>query len=162
MFFLLPRGSTFHLQAPESLLPHKRVEVASVTVPSQGASYNPPAIAYNDLVRTAVEIEQKREAEAQRFASATVPRTGSADEGVDMTGMLLDVPSGRQQDEDGPELVTIAPRLPKRKTAQQRRNAAKLRAQVSSNHVFHAVIILTSQETCFSRACCSETSFVAG
>lgn len=52
-----------------------------------------------------------------------------------MTGMILDTPAQRQHDgaeEAELEVVPVAMRLPKRKTAQQRRKAAKIRAQVRS------------------------------
>ncbi|KZV95978.1 P60-like protein [Exidia glandulosa HHB12029] len=128
--FIEPIVKKRKVKAPNTLLPHKNVDVTPINIPHEGTSYNPPVAAHTELLRKAVEVEEKRQADIARHASVTVPRTNVGDEGVDYTGMTLDVPTGQQDDEE-PELevVPVASRLPKRKTAQQRRKAAKIRAE---------------------------------
>ncbi|KAH7107018.1 P60-like protein [Auriculariales sp. MPI-PUGE-AT-0066] len=136
--FIEPLVKKRKVKAPSTLHPHKSVDVTPILTPHEGTSYNPPVHAYNDLVKQAVSVEEHREADSQRYdavhASMTALRLGTAtaSPGVDGTGMILDIPSKDTQDEhdaDDTDVVVVAPRLPKRKTLQQRKKAAKLRAE---------------------------------
>jgi len=138
--FIEPHVKKRKVKPPPTIHSHKSVEVAPILTPHEGTSYNPPVAAHNELLQKAVAVEEKRMADSNRYdavhASMTALRTGVTvvDTGVDGTGMILDVPSTAtvdSSDEEELEVVSVTPRLPKRKTLQQRKKAAKLRAAMA-------------------------------
>ena len=108
------------------------VELPAVPIPHQGASYNPPAEAHLDLLRTAHQVEEEglkgadegrdvheRMLKARQLGSVT-------QEGLP-TGMALHEVEEEEEEEVTVPLVKPAP---SRKTKQQRRKMRRALEQV--------------------------------
>ncbi|QRW13313.1 Nop53 (60S ribosomal biogenesis) [Ceratobasidium sp. AG-Ba] len=102
---------------------------SAVKVPEQGTSYNPTYEAHQDLLRAAHEREAKRVEEYER-AEAIRRRMEAAREAGEqgIEGMLLDVDINEDEEEVEDEALEPV-RMPGRKTAQQRRRAARALAE---------------------------------
>ncbi|EJD51887.1 P60-like protein [Auricularia subglabra TFB-10046 SS5] len=131
--FIEPLVKKRKVKVPDSLLPHKSVEIAPIITPHEGMSYNPPVASHTELLRQAVEVEEKRVKESAKYdgVQSVIAARRQADDGVDYTGMLLDVPTGDEPEpqETELEIVPVSTKPPRRKTMAQRRKAVRLRAE---------------------------------
>ncbi|KAJ8507147.1 hypothetical protein ONZ45_g10458 [Pleurotus djamor] len=117
-------------------VPHPKdiVEIPAIADPHQGTSYNPLASAYQDLLLTAHQAEEKRVEELAKMA-VIKERMAKAriyeEEGpvVGVIGMKLDVPGEEAEPEPTVNEISIAKPAPERKTKAQRNKAAKLQAE---------------------------------
>lgn len=131
-------------QAPGSLLPSRMIDRAAVELPHSGLSYNPSYEAHQSLLRTAHEVETRREAKENAWRGTkeqmeAMKRLKDGDDGEVTTrfnGMLIDAPDGNNgdvnPDDRSTETAVIAPKkAPIRKTRQQKLKAARLQSEVS-------------------------------
>jgi nucleolar protein 53 len=116
--------------------PKDVIELAAVTEPHQGTSYNPVADAHQELLLKAHEIEERRVKEQNRLAEvkqkieqARVEEPGHVDEGC-ASGMVIDRIQVDEDDHDT-EVVREPKKATARKTKAQRNKAAKLLAEVN-------------------------------
>ena len=118
------------------------IEVSAVAQPHEGTSYNPPVSSHQQLLQAANDVEEKREADIEKYAGVKqimeaaryVVRESEDDHAA--PGMKLDLPGEDVEEDIAPEeegeVVTVAnPSLPSRKTKQQRRKAARVLDEVS-------------------------------
>ncbi|KAG8735676.1 hypothetical protein FRC12_017966 [Ceratobasidium sp. 428] len=124
-------------RAPPSVPPLTTATLPSaVRPPEQGSSYNPTYEAHQDLLRTAHEREERRVAESERAEEVRrrMEAAGKArEEGAE--GMIVDVDndSGEEVEDEEEDVEVPGPmKMPGRKTAQQRRKAARARAEKQS------------------------------
>ncbi|KDQ56539.1 hypothetical protein JAAARDRAFT_131965 [Jaapia argillacea MUCL 33604] len=114
--------------------PHSLIKVPAVAEPHQGASYNPPVSAHQELLRTAHEIEERRVKEAEKLKAWSEKMEKArkvAAEEAERVGVAPGMTVGIVE-EDGVEAEAeevIVKKAPERKTKQQRNKAAKLRAE---------------------------------
>ncbi|EIW79440.1 P60-like protein [Coniophora puteana RWD-64-598 SS2] len=120
---------------PDNRHPRELIEAPAVAKPHQGASYNPPVAAHEELILKAYESERQKEVEAQKFAGVKEQIIG-ARKALDVLAGEDGIPEGMVLDEiadDGSEEVedadVLAQRAPSRKTKQQRAKAARLKAE---------------------------------
>lgn len=117
--------------------------------PHSGLSYNPTYEAHQSLLKTAHDVEARREADenAWRGTKEQMEAMKHLKDGDDTAerfkGMMIDVPEGDIEDGDPGDQPTkaaiIAPnKSPARKTRQQKLKAARLRAEVGSSHHFQS------------------------
>lgn len=121
------------------------IELPAVPSPHEGVSYNPTVTSHQGLLRIAHTIEEQHEKEAEELAAVKEKMSGAvgnaeeSKEGV-ARGMKLDIPQGDEEMAvivDSQELPL--PKKPtKRKTTQERRKQAKIRAQVG--HIIHSYL----------------------
>lgn len=114
--------------------------VPAVSDPHRGTSYNPPQDAYSELLKTAIEVEQKRAAEEEEYAEIketmeSARRVLHIDAPRGAEGMTIDIPlediAEDPVDGGGEEVIEVAPtKVPARKTKQQKRKARKSLAEV--------------------------------
>ncbi|KAJ8472378.1 hypothetical protein ONZ45_g16675 [Pleurotus djamor] len=117
-------------------VPHPKdiIEIPAIVDPHQGTSYNPLASAYQDLLLTAHQAEEKRVEELAKMAAIKEKMAKARiyeEEGpvVGVIGMKLDVPGEVAEPEPTVEEISIAKPAPERKTKAQRNKAAKLLAE---------------------------------
>lgn len=104
---------------------------SAVQLPEQGTSYNPTYEAHQDLLQTAHDREVKRMEETEK-AEEVRRRMEAAWENMDDDGMRVDA-DDEYEDEEEEEAEDLGPvRPPQRKTALQRRKAARLQAEKRS------------------------------
>ncbi|KAI0701935.1 ribosome biogenesis protein Nop53/GLTSCR2 [Cytidiella melzeri] len=120
-------------------IPHPRehIELSAVPPPHEGTSYNPPATAHQDLLRTAHEREERRVREAEELArtkekiiqarKVTAEDAGVVGVAIGMT--VQEVKDDEDLVEEGQEGVLAAKKLPERKTKKERRKAEKRQAE---------------------------------
>lgn len=129
-------------------IPHVRaiIAVPAISEPHQGSSYNPPVTSYQELLRTAHEIEERRvkdvaATEYMKAKMAQAYRVAVSEETLGVaTGMTLDKVEQQAEDDEEPSKEAPPPRkVPARKTKQERRKAAKLRVEVRLNK--HAAFV---------------------
>lgn len=102
---------------------------SAVHVPEQGASYNPAYEAHQDLLQTAHDREVKRAQDIEKVEEVRRRMEAAWENAED--GMRVDM-DDEYEDEDEQEADVLGPvRPPQRKTAQQRRKAARALAEVS-------------------------------
>lgn len=111
----------------------------AVSDPHRGTSYNPPQDAYSELLKTAIQAEQKRVAEEEQYAEIKEAMESARhvlhiDAPRGAVGMTIDIPL---DDIEGPVagegegVVEVVPtKVPTRKTKQQKRKARKDHAEV--------------------------------
>lgn len=164
--FLLPLVRKPAVKAPP--LPHPRVEieVPAVSTPHQGASYNPPVEAHQELLRLAHEKAEVEEKMLERYASVKekmeAARRVHAEEtkpGVP-TGMSVDDLAMAEEDEEEGETAEgmAAKKAPARKTAKQRRKAKELQREVRYFSALSSIYITdVYKETGACRTCGAKT-----
>ncbi|KIJ64905.1 hypothetical protein HYDPIDRAFT_181653 [Hydnomerulius pinastri MD-312] len=118
---------------PELAHPRDIIEVPAVSVPHQGASYNPPVQAHEELIMEAYQIEQRRQEEAAKLAEF---RKQIESARIAANNIIEGVPVGMMIDEiiDDGEVpastdAVIPKKPPARKTKQQRARMARQRAE---------------------------------
>ncbi|KAJ7173719.1 ribosome biogenesis protein Nop53/GLTSCR2 [Mycena filopes] len=125
------------VKVPVHSHPRDKIEVPAILEPHQGTSYNPPALAHQELLLKAHEIEEKRVEKAAKLAE-TKEKFDKAK--LDAPEEVLGIPSGMKLDdflpaEDEEAAVIgegeepIPKKMPPRKTKAQRNKAAKVLAQ---------------------------------
>jgi nucleolar protein 53 len=134
----------FDHQAPESLLPSRKIDRAAVELPHAGLSYNPSYEAHQALLRAAHEVETRREAEGNAWREKkeqmeAMKRVKESDDGAAtalFNGMVIDVPEDNEDaglaDQSTDAAIIVAKKAPARKTRQQKLKAARLHSEVSS------------------------------
>jgi nucleolar protein 53 len=134
------------------------IELPAVVEPHQGASYNPPVSAHQELLRTAHEIEEKKVKLAEehkdireKIVLARQSETGDLDEGLP-TGMKLDQfpdesAGGNEQVTGDSDVIVTNKSIPERKTRQQRKKAEKQRAEVGNRRTYLFSYLTTQTET---------------
>ncbi|TFY51115.1 hypothetical protein EVG20_g11161 [Dentipellis fragilis] len=122
------------VKAPNVPHPRNAIAIPAIATPHAGASYNPDVAAHTELLRTAHELEEQRLKESmkgqdvkERVLAARRTEADIASGGVD--GMLIDKPGEGVEEEDEAGEEVVKPKMPVRKTKQQRRKAEKLRAE---------------------------------
>jgi nucleolar protein 53 len=119
------------------------IELSAIEEPHQGTSYNPAAIAHQELLLRAHAVEEKRLEEEARLKGV---RGKMEQAKLTVDEDILGVPPGMKVDEPGQEdsddinsnaIVDVAvPKpLPKPKTKQQRNKAARREAEVRGSFV---------------------------
>ncbi|KZS99802.1 P60-like protein [Laetiporus sulphureus 93-53] len=119
--------------------PREDIAIPAVPAPHAGASYNPLANAHEELLRSAIEVEERRVKEAQRLDEMREKieqgRKAAIDEWYEggVRGMRVDVPGDEEGEEDEREdLEEVQGMIKKasgRKTKQDRRKAEKVKAE---------------------------------
>jgi len=121
------------VKAPDVPHPRAAITLPAVPAPHAGTSYNPPEAAHTTLLLAAHEVELRRLQEAETLEATKARILGARNTDGDGTtrGMLIDKPGDDPaESEREPESVDHnAVSVPQRKTKQQRRKAAKLRAE---------------------------------
>ncbi|KAF7289443.1 Ribosome biogenesis protein NOP53 [Mycena chlorophos] len=120
------------IKPPQHSHPRDAIEVPAIVAPHAGTSYNPPAVAHTELLQNAVEIEEKREAEAIKLAKEKAKFDRARETAVESEpggrpGML--VPDIVDDADDDEEAEVIPKQMPQRKTKAQRNKAARLLAE---------------------------------
>lgn len=121
------------LKAPSTSHPRSLVQLPAISAPHQGASYNPPADAHQDLLRAAHEVEEEETKGAdegrdvhERMTQAR--QLGEATPDGLPPGMILHAVEEEEEEETVTPLVKPAPT---RKTIQQRKKAQRVLEEVS-------------------------------
>ena len=112
----------------------------AVSNPHRGTSYNPPHDAYSELLKTAIQAEQKRAAKEEEYTEIketmeSARRVLHFDAPRGAEGMTIDMPvediAEDPVDGEGKEVIEVVPiKVPTRKTKQQKRKARKDLAEV--------------------------------
>ncbi|EMD36938.1 hypothetical protein CERSUDRAFT_114850 [Gelatoporia subvermispora B] len=120
---------------PKTISLRTQIAVPAVASPHEGTSYNPPVVSHQELLRTAVGIEERRQKDAQELEALQAKhdqmRTLSVEEyavGV-APGMVVDEAREDEKEEENLADVRPAKKNPERKTKQERKKAEKLRAE---------------------------------
>ncbi|KIJ16577.1 hypothetical protein PAXINDRAFT_30674, partial [Paxillus involutus ATCC 200175] len=122
-----------NIKKPDLGHPRDIIDVPAVSVPHQGASYNPPVLAHEELLMEAYKAEQRRQEESAKLAAlrkkieqARAFAANDVTEGVPR-GMVVD----EINDEEVVTTVDMAvsTKRPMRKTKQQRARMEKQRAE---------------------------------
>ncbi|KAG9086594.1 hypothetical protein FS749_003540 [Ceratobasidium sp. UAMH 11750] len=137
--YLLPIVRSHHERAPRArpaVPPLTNATLPSaIQPPEPGSSYNPTYEAHQDLLQAAHQVEEKRVAEveeAEQVRRRMEAAREAGEEGIE--GMLVDVDNEteeEEEEEEGDEVLGPV-KLPGRKTAQQRRRAARALAEKRS------------------------------
>ena len=109
------------------------IEIPAVSTPHQGASYNPPAEAHQDLLRAAHEVEEEesKDADKGRDVHERVTRTRQLGD-VIQEGLPPGMSLHEVEEEEEEETVTpLVKSPPSRKTKQQRRRAQRALEEVT-------------------------------
>ena len=111
------------MKAPSTSHPRSMVELPAISIPHQGASYNPPAEAHLDLLRTAHQVEEEGLKGADKGRDVH-ERMSKARQLGDVTqeglppGMALH--EAEEEEEEEEVAVPLVKPAPGRKTKQQR------------------------------------------
>lgn len=138
--------------------------------PHPGTSYNPSLDSHQQLLRTAHEVEARREAEADKYRDVKTTMEAArravteSDVYEGAPGMIVDVPGEDDEDSEGEDDIDAeAVRMPGRKTKQKKRKSAEVLEEVSppTNSIFHhttsSPILTNSEETRRSRTSSEKT-----
>ena len=124
-----PKGC---VKAPSTPHPRSVIELPAISIPHQGASYNPPAEAHQDLLRSAHQVEEAEAKDSgkgqdlhERMMQAR--KLGNVTEEGLPPGMTLHVVDEEEEEETTAPLVKPTPA---RKTKQQRRKAQRVLEEV--------------------------------
>ncbi|CAE6440221.1 unnamed protein product [Rhizoctonia solani] len=135
--YLLPIVKRHQSRAPPSAPPSvpaltKAALPTSVVHPEAGMSYNPTYEDHQELLRTAHEREAKRVEDAEKVEAVRRRMEAAWEHKGDgiLEGMLIDVGEEDEEDEEAEQLDPVKP--PQRKTAQQRKKAARALAEKRS------------------------------
>ncbi|KIK91165.1 hypothetical protein PAXRUDRAFT_643726 [Paxillus rubicundulus Ve08.2h10] len=122
-----------NIKKPDLGHPRDMIDVPAVSVPHQGASYNPPVLAHQELLMEAYKAEQRRQEESAKLAAfrkkieqARAFAANDVTEGVP-GGMVVD----EINEEEALTTVdmVVSTKRPARKTKQQRARMEKQRAE---------------------------------
>ena len=122
------------MKAPSTPHPRSVIEIPAVSAPHQGASYNPPAEAHQDLLRAAHEVEEEESKDADRGRDVHERMTRARQlgdviqEGLPPGMSLHEVEEEEKEEETATPLVKPAP---SRKTKQQRKRAQRALEEVT-------------------------------
>ncbi|OCH90470.1 tumor suppressor protein Gltscr2 [Obba rivulosa] len=118
---------------PKTASLRKKIAVPAVPSPHEGTSYNPPVISHQELLRTAVEIEERRQKDAEELeqlhAKHEQVRNLQYEPSGGAAGMAVDEVREDEKGEENTEEVRLPKKMPERKTKQERKKAEKLRAE---------------------------------
>ncbi|KAF7317792.1 Ribosome biogenesis protein NOP53 [Mycena kentingensis (nom. inval.)] len=131
----LEKAKPKKVKAPKHTHPKDAIEIPAIAQPHEGTSYNPRIDAHQELLRTAVDIEEKREKEAELLAAEKAKFERAKENAVEdaigvPAGMRVDVPAEGADDEDDGATEAIPKEMPGRKTKAQRNKAARLLAEM--------------------------------
>ncbi|KAI5984074.1 P60-like protein [Pisolithus albus] len=124
------------VKKPATDHPRDIIDAPAVSLPPEGASYNPPVQAHNDLVLEAYAVEKRKQEELHNLASyrekIELPKgnVGSAEDVP--AGMTVDDGVADDEGEDEGDLkgdAVVQRRKTVKKTKQQRARMMKLRAE---------------------------------
>lgn len=124
-------------QAPAIPNPREHINLSAVPQPHEGTSYNPPVTAHQDLLRAAVESEERRAREAEELAKTKAIMEQARKSVADVMtpgaplGMTVQAIEADEEETQADEVLP-AKKIPERKTKQERRKAEKRQAEVSS------------------------------
>ncbi|TFK52820.1 tumor suppressor protein Gltscr2 [Heliocybe sulcata] len=114
------------------------IQIPAVSEPHVGTSYNPPAEAYQELLLSAVQIEEKRTKEAEKLKlwqeKVDLARKFATEEEKEGVPRGMSVGEGEDADEDEErererEEGPVAKKTPQRKTKKERKKAQRLRKE---------------------------------
>ncbi|KAL5514609.1 hypothetical protein ACEPAG_1925 [Sanghuangporus baumii] len=135
--FLLPPVEKPSVKPPQVPSLREEISLPAVVPPHAGASYNPPATEYQELLRIAHEKAEKAEQVSERYArvkdemeKARKAEWSGTKPGVPI-GMIVDnlEKSEEEDNNQSTEELPLPKKPPTRKTKQQRKKAEKLRAE---------------------------------
>ncbi|EPQ50756.1 P60-like protein [Gloeophyllum trabeum ATCC 11539] len=112
-----------------------QIQLPAVEQPHVGTSYNPPVDAHTELVLSAAQIEEKRIREAEKLKEwqekADAARKVAREEEAEGVPPGMTVGEGEEDPEAGVDEVEgrVAPKMPRRKTKQDRKRAERLRKE---------------------------------
>lgn len=148
------------IKKPETNHPRDAIDVPAVPVPPQGASYNPPVQAHEQLLLEAYQIEKRKQDEADRLAEYREQIDGAQQ---NSPGCIVDgVPPGMTVDEiledvDEPaptDTAVVPPRASARKTKQQRTRILKQKAEKQAladralrKRILHSITLAKSMKS---------------
>ena len=110
------------------------IELPAVPIPHQGASYNPPAKAHQDLLRAAHKVEEEEVKGADKGRDvqemmSKARRLGDVTQEGLPPGMSLDEV---EEEEEGEMVTPLVKPAPSRKTKQQRKKVQRVLEEVTS------------------------------
>lgn len=109
------------------------IEIPAISAPHQGASYNPPAEAHQDLLRVAHEVEEEESKDADKGRDVHERMTRARQLGDVIQEGLPPGMSLHEVEEEEEEMVTpLVKPAPGRKTKQQRKRAQRVLEEVTS------------------------------
>jgi len=119
--------------------PHKLISMPAVPAPHAGTSYNPPVDAHQELLRKAVEIEEKREEKRAKEGEVKekMVKARTLEDGEEgALGMVVGKPDEHEEEDEDevPEWQGVVKQQQSRKTKAQRKKAAKILAEVCLTH----------------------------
>ena len=120
------------MKAPSTSHPRSTIELPAIITPHQGASYNPPAEAHQDLLRAAHAVEEE-ETKGVDTGRDVHERMKHARQLGDVTQEGLPPGMALHEVEEEEEEETVAPLVkstPARKTKQQRTKAQRVLEEV--------------------------------
>lgn len=111
------------------------IEVAAVSTPHQGASYNPPAEAHQELLRAAHDVEEEESKHVDkgwdvRERMTRARQLGEVTQEGLPTGMSLH--EGKEEEEEEETATPLVKPAPGRKTKQQRMKAQRALEEVTA------------------------------
>ena len=108
------------------------IEIPAVSIPHQGASYNPPAEAHQDLLRAAHEVEEEESKNADKGQDVYERMTQARKLGnVIQEGLPPGMPLHDVEEEEEETATPLVKPAPGRKTKQQRRRAQRALEEVT-------------------------------
>jgi len=109
------------------------IEIPAISAPHQGTSYNPPAEAHQDLLRTAHEVEEEESKDADKGRDVHERMTRARQLGdVIQEGLPPGMSLHEIEEEEEEETVTpLVKPAPGRKTKQQRKKAQRALEEVT-------------------------------
>ncbi|KAG9097068.1 hypothetical protein FRC06_007997 [Ceratobasidium sp. 370] len=139
--YLLPIVRSHNARAPPRARPAvppltNATLPSAIQPPEPGSSYNPTYEAHQDLLRAAHQAEEKRVAEAEQAEQVRRRMEAAREAGEEgIEGMLVEVDNEteEEEEEEAEDVEVLGPaKMPGRKTAQQRRKAARALAEKRS------------------------------
>lgn len=130
--YLRTKAPKICTKAPSTSHPRSMIELPAISTPHQGTSYNPPAEAHHDLLRSAHEVEEEamKGADKGQDVRERIMQARQQDhvteEGLP-PGMAL---HGVNEDEEEEPVTALVKPAPVRKTKQQRRKVKRVVEEV--------------------------------
>ncbi|KIM57684.1 hypothetical protein SCLCIDRAFT_1219170 [Scleroderma citrinum Foug A] len=148
------------IKKPETSHLRDAIDVPAVPVPPQGASYNPPVQAHEQLLLEAYQIEKRKQDEVDRLAEYRKQIDGA--QRISLGHIADGVPPGMTVDEivenvDEPvptDNVVVPPRASARKTKQQRARILKQKVEKQAlaeralrKQILHSITLARSMKS---------------
>lgn len=120
------------MKTPSTSHPRSVIEIPAISTPHQGASYNPPAEAHQDLLRAAHEVEEEELKHTDNGQDVHERMTQARQLGdVTQEGLPPGMTIHEVEEEGEETVVPLVKPVPTRKTKQQRRKAQRALEEVT-------------------------------